>query len=174
MLFGKCGYQDVTWRSIVSSSMCHLPWGLIFPARPHLAMPRLAFQLTCSRWVTQWEDTGKGRCVYFPEIKCCAAADGSALEQVAAFDTTATQPGHLDRQSRTGLLLVMRKLGRKTKLKMLINSWTFGASSSFQWMGSSFLPPELPLSASRLAGLSLWAKSYVCLLLCLPASIGQT
>lgn len=69
------------------------------PAHPHPAMPRLAFQLTCSRWVAQWEDTGKGRCVYFPESKCCAVADGSALEQVAAFDTTATQPGHLDRQS---------------------------------------------------------------------------
>lgn len=136
-------------------------------------MPRLAFQLTCSRWVTQWEDTGKGRCVYFPETKCCAAADGSALEQVAAFDTTATQPGHLDRQSRAGLLLVMRKLWRKTKLKMLINSWTFGASSSFQLMGGSFLPPELPQSASLLAGLSLWIKSCVCLLLCLLESIGQ-
>lgn len=45
--------------------------------------------------MTQWEDTGKGRCVYFPETKCCAVADGSALEQVAAFDTIATQPGNL-------------------------------------------------------------------------------
>lgn len=69
---------------------------LLGPVSP---MPRLAFQLTCSRWATQWEDTGKGRCVYFPETKCCAAADGSALEQMAAFDTAATQPGHLDRQS---------------------------------------------------------------------------
>lgn len=66
---------------------------------PFSLMPRLAFQLTCSRWAAQWEDTGKGRCVYFPETKCFAATDGSALEQMAAFDTTATQPGHLDRQS---------------------------------------------------------------------------
>jgi hypothetical protein len=57
---------------------------------PVLPMPRLAFQLTCSRWAAQWEDTGKGRCVYLPETKCCAVADGSALEQMAAFDTTAT------------------------------------------------------------------------------------
>lgn len=62
-------------------------------------MPRLAFQLTCSRWAAQWEDTGKGRCVYFPETKCFAATDGSAFKQMAAFDTAATQPGHLDRQS---------------------------------------------------------------------------
>lgn len=36
---------------------------LLVPISP---MPRLAFQLTCSRWAAQWEDTGKGRCVYFP------------------------------------------------------------------------------------------------------------
>lgn len=108
-------------------------------------MPRLAFQLTCSRWVAQWEDTDKGRCVYFPETKCCAVADGSALEQVAAFDTTATQPGHLDRQS--WLTLGDGEIGEKNRMKMLINSWTFGASSNFLW-GSSFLPPQLPQSVS--------------------------
>lgn len=70
---------------------------LLAPVSP---MPGLAFQLTCSRWAAQWEDTGKGRCVYFPETKC-AAADGNALEQVTAFDSAATQPGHLD---RAGLL----------------------------------------------------------------------
>lgn len=69
---------------------------LLAPISP---MPRLAFQLTYSRWAAQWEDTGKGRCVYFPETKCCAVPDGSALEQMAAFDTAAMQPGHLDRQS---------------------------------------------------------------------------
>jgi hypothetical protein len=60
---------------------------------------------------------------------------------------------------RAGLLLVMGKLKRKTKLKLLINSWTFGASSSFLLVGSSFLPPQLPQSASRLTGLSLWVGS---------------
>lgn len=49
---------------------------------------------------------------------------------------------------RVGLLLVMGKLERKTKLKMLINSWTFSASSSFLLVRSSFLPPRRPQSAS--------------------------
>lgn len=51
--------------------LCQLPWGLVFPARPLLPLPRLAFQLTCSRWAAQWEDTGTGRCVYFPETMLC-------------------------------------------------------------------------------------------------------
>lgn len=80
--------------------------------------PRLAFQLTCSRWAAQWEDTGKGRCVYFLETKCCATADGSALEQTTAFDTTATQPGHLDRQS--WLTFGDGKIENKKKIKMFI------------------------------------------------------
>lgn len=82
---------------------------------PALPLPRLAFQLTCSRWAAQWEDTGKGRCVCFPETKCCAAADGSALEQMAAFDTTATQPGHLVRQS--WLTLGDGEIGEKNKIE---------------------------------------------------------
>lgn len=36
------------------------------------------------------EDTGTGRCVYLPETKCCAVADGNALEQVVHSDTTVT------------------------------------------------------------------------------------
>lgn len=36
------------------------------------------------------EDTGKGRCVYLPETKCCAVADGNALEQAVHSDTTVT------------------------------------------------------------------------------------
>lgn len=86
---------------------------LLTPVSP---MPRLAFQLTCSRWAAQWEDTGTGRCVYFPETQSCAAADGSALEQMAAFDTDATQAGHLVRQG--WLTFGDRKIGRKIKIKM--------------------------------------------------------
>lgn len=99
---------------------------LLAPVSP---MPRLAFQLTCSRWAAQWEDTGKGRCVYFLETKCCAAADGSALEQMTAFDTAATQPRHLD---RTGLLLVMGNLRKKAKI-LIIKLVDFSViSSSFR------------------------------------------
>lgn len=36
------------------------------------------------------EDTGTGRCVYLPETKRCAVADGNALEQVVHSDTTVT------------------------------------------------------------------------------------
>lgn len=88
---------------------------LLTPVSP---MPWLAFQLTCSRWAAQWEDTGKGRCVYFPETKCFAATDGSAFEQMAAFDTTATQPGHLDRQS--WLTFGDGEIEEKKKIKMFI------------------------------------------------------
>lgn len=126
------------------------------PARPRPAMPRLAFQLTCSRWVAQWEDTGKGRCVYFPETKCCAVADGSALEQVAAFDTTATQPERLDRQS--WLTLGDGETGEKNKIED-VNQFLDFWCSSFLLVGSSFLLPQLPQSASQLAGLSLWVRS---------------
>lgn len=114
---------------------------LLAPISP---MPRLAFQLTCSRWAAQWEDTGKDRCVYFPETKCCAAADGSALKQMAAFDTAATQPGHPDRQS--WLTLAMGKLKTKTKNKKKPRCsswsfWTFSASSSPFRPGEQFSFP---------------------------------
>lgn len=72
---------------------------------------------------------------------------------------------------RAGSLLVVRKLGRKTELKMLINSWTFDTTSSFLLVGSSFPPPQM---SQLVCGFSLWAKSYMCLLLYLLASIGQT
>lgn len=107
--------------ALPSPSMCHLPWGLIFSTCPGLTHAEACLQLTCSRWAAQWENTGKGRCVYFPETKCCAAADGSALEQVAAFDTAATQSGHPDRQSQlTFGDGEIQKYKTKTKTKMFI------------------------------------------------------
>lgn len=70
--------------------LCCVPWDLILCVSPLLPEPMPAFQLTCSRWAAQWEDTGKGRCVYLLKTKCCCVADGNALEQVEHSDTTVT------------------------------------------------------------------------------------
>ena len=114
---------------------------LLTPVSP---MPRLAFQLTCSRWAAQWEDTGKGRCVYFPETKCCAAAYGSALKQMAAFDTAAVQPGHLDRQS-----WLTSGDGEIEKKYQDVHHETHGVSMQavfFLDLESSFLPCQTSVS----------------------------
>lgn len=122
---------------------------------PVSPMPRLAFQLTCSRWAAQWEDTGKGRCVYFPETKCFAATDGSAFEQMAAFDTTATQPGHLDRQS--WLTFGDEEIGKKKSRCSSWNSWNFSASSSSSRPGEQFFPTRHQSTSQ----LTRWAKSCI-------------
>lgn len=122
---------------------------------PILPMPRLAFQLTCSRWAAQWEDTGKGRCVYFPEKKCCTAADGSALEQVAAFDTTATQPGHLDRQGwltfGDGEIWVREQESWRAGARMIIMKlldFRYQQQKLFTNLGNSILPRQTSVSSS--------------------------
>lgn len=109
-------------------------------------VPRLAFQLTCSRWAAQWEDTGKGRCVYFPETKCCVAADGSASEQMAAFDTAAMQPGHLDRQR--WLTLGDGEIEKKIPRRSSWNSWSFSAVTGFLDLERCFLPCQTSVSQS--------------------------
>lgn len=60
------------------------------PCLPSFLSPRLSSSSPAPDGQHSGEDTGKSRCVYLPETKCCAVADGSALEQAAHSDTTVT------------------------------------------------------------------------------------
>lgn len=150
-----------------SSSVCHLPWGLIFPARPSCLCPGLPSSSPAP------DGRHSGRTLAQADV-FIFRRQNVVLPQMAVpwskWQPLTPLPHSLGISTdRAGLLLVMERLGRKTKLKMLINSWTFDTTSSFLLVGSSFPPPQM---SQLVCGFSLWAKRYMCLSLYLLVSVG--
>lgn len=80
---------------------------------------------------------------------------------MAAFDTAATQPGHLDRQSWLTLGDGEIEEEKKKPRRSSWNSWSSVQSMVFKTWRAVFFPAR-PQLASQLAGFSLWAKNYIC------------